>query len=273
MKLLLSLLVAFIVAPFKRAGVAYMERENFGLRSIRAPRSKTGLLPVGVFSDGSYNDRPADHCFGIAPGLLDPNRWHIYENDFDQFIAADWVITETQAGATQGLAAGDGGLLALVNSAADDDLNAIQKTPAGFLMEAGKPAVWGCRFKVSDATQSDLVVGLQIVDATPLAVSDGIWFQKDDDDTQLDFHVAKGAAQTDVNNIVLLANDTFLSVEWIYDGETSIFYGVNGVIRGFVPFTNLPNTQDVTVSLAVQNGDANARTLTVDYAMAAKYRG
>ena len=37
--------------------------------------------------------------------------------------------------------------------------------------------------------------------------------------------------------------------------------------------TNLPDTVDHTPSIAVQNGDANARTLTVDYLLAAKYRG
>jgi thiazole synthase ThiGH ThiG subunit len=77
------------------------------------------------------------------------------------------VVTETQAGATQALTAGDGGLLLLTNTAADDDLVALQKTPAAFTLTAGKRAFFACKFKVSDAAQSDVAIGMQVIDTTP----------------------------------------------------------------------------------------------------------
>ena len=48
------------------------------------------------------------------------------------------------------------------------------------------------RFKLSDATQSDALVGLAITDTTAIdGVTDGIFFTKDDGDTNLDFVVEK----------------------------------------------------------------------------------
>jgi len=110
----------------------------------------------------------------------DVTKFHTYFNDFDVYTAGDWVVTETQAGATQALTAGDGGLLLLTNSAADDDIIVLQKTPAAFTFTAGKKTFFSARLMVSDATQSDFVVGLQVVDTTPLDVTDGVYFLKSD---------------------------------------------------------------------------------------------
>lgn len=205
----------------------------------------------------------------------DPTIYHEYYNDFDQFVAADWVITETQAGATQALTAGDGGWLALVNSAADDDLNAIQKTPAAFSFTAGKKAFFRCRFKVSDATQSDIAIGLQVVDTTPLDVTDGVYFLKADGAATIDVICRKNAitGSTSASAIATLTDDTFVELGWYYDGVSKLFYSVNRVVKGSLDAssTYLPDTI-TTVSIAVQNGEAAAKTLTVDYVYAAVER-
>ena len=93
----------------------------------------------------------------------DPTEYHLYFEDFDTYTAGDWVVTETDASATQALTAGDGGLLLLTNTAADNDLIALQKTPASFTFTAGKASFFSCRFKVSDATQSDVAIGMQVM--------------------------------------------------------------------------------------------------------------
>lgn len=208
-------------------------------------------------------------------GMPDPTAWHVYFEDFNAYTAGDWVVTETQAGATQALTAGDGGLLLLTNSAADDDLNALQSAVGSFLMEAGKRAVFKARFKISDATQSDFVMGLQIIDTTPLAVSDGIWFQKDDGDAQLDVYCGKssGAGTTSATNIATVADDTYLTVGWYYDGKASLAYYVNDVQRGTLDAssTYLPDAT-LALSFAVQNGEGVAKIMTVDFVMAAKER-
>jgi len=193
---------------------------------------------------------------------------HIYWNDFDTYTAGDWVVTETQAGATQALAAGDGGWLLLTNSAADDDLVALQKTPAAFTLTAGKQAWFTCRFKVSDATQSDIVFGMQVVDTTPLDVTDGIYFLKSDGAATVDFICRKNATtgSTSSSAIGTLANDTFARMSWYYDGISKVYCSFNGTVVASLDAssTYLPDTI-TTLSFALQNGEAVAKTLTCDY--------
>lgn len=207
--------------------------------------------------------------------MPDPTKFHTYFDDFDNYTAGDWVVTETQAGATQALTAGDGGLLLLTNSAADDDLVALQKTPAAFAFTAGKKVFFKARFKVSDATQSDFVIGLQVVDTTPLDVTDGVYFLKADGSTDLSVVCRKNAStgSTSASSIATIADDTFITVGFYYDGESKVFYSIDGVVKGSLDASSayLPDTT-CTVSFAIQNGEAVAKTMTVDYVFVADER-
>jgi hypothetical protein len=227
------------------------------------------------FPNGLVN-RNEDSIFASLK-TMDPTRYHQYLEDFDYFAAANWTITETQAGATQALTDGDGGILLLTNTAADNDLISMQKVGESFLLEAGKKLFFRARFRVSDATQSDLLMGLIVADTTPFDATDGIYFQKDDGDTQLDVYCRKDATtgSTSALNIATVANDTYMTVEFFYDGETSgrLYYGVNGSVLGYLDAssTYLPDTE-LTVSFAIQNGEAVAKTMSVDYIFVAKER-
>lgn len=197
-----------------------------------------------------------------------PTLFHEYWNDFDTYVAADWVVTETDAAATEALTAGDGGWLLLTNTAADDDLVALQKTPAAFSFTAGKKTFFACRFKVSDATQSDIAIGLQVVDTTPLDVTDGIYFLKADGAATADFICRKNATtgSTSAAAVATLANDTFIRLAFYYDGASRVSYAVDGVVKGSLDAssTYLPDTI-CTISFALQNGEAVAKTMTLDY--------
>lgn len=205
----------------------------------------------------------------------DPTLFHTYFNDFDTYTAGDWVVTETDAGATQALTAGDGGLLLITNTAADNDLVALQKTPAAFTFTAGKKTFFRCRFKVSDATQSDLIFGLQVIDTTPLDVTDGIYFLKADGAATIDIICRKNAStgSTSASAVATLANDTFIELGFYYDGQSKVAYEVNGSVLGSLDASSsyLPDTT-CTVSFALQNGEAVAKTMTVDYVYVAKER-
>ena len=205
----------------------------------------------------------------------DPTLFHQYMNDFDTYVAADWVVTETDAAATQALTAGDGGLLLITNAAADNDLVALQKTPAAWTFTAGKKTFFRCRFKASDATQSDLVFGLQVIDVTPLDVTDGIYFLKADNAATIDFICRKNATtgSTSAAAIATLADDTFIVLGFYYDGQSTVQYEVNGVVLGSLDASStfLPDTT-CAVSFAIQNGAAAAKTMTVDYVYVAKER-
>lgn len=211
-------------------------------------------------------------------GLPDPTGWHTYFNDFDTFDATEWTITTTEAGAgsaTEALTDADGGVLLVTNDAADNDNDFFQKVGESFLLEAGKKAFFKARFKVSDATQSDFVIGLQITDTSPLDATDGIYFMKDDGDANLDIYCRKNATtgSTSATAIATVVSDTYLTVGWYYDGAGSVAYFVNDVQLGTLDgsSTYLPDTE-LTISFGLQNGEAVAKTMSVDYILAAKQR-
>ena len=230
------------------------------ISNTRFPYGLTNVSEVDLFSDM------------VQP---DPTLFHQYFEDFDTYTAGDWTVTETDAGATQALTAGDGGLLLITNTAADNDLVALQKNPAAFTFTAGKKTFFRCRFKVSDATQSDLVFGLQVVDSTPLDVTDGIYFLKADGAATVDFICRKNAStgSTSASAVATMANDTFIELGFYYDGQSKVAYEVNGSVLGSLDAssTYLPDTT-CTVSFALQNGEAVAKTMTVDYVYVAKER-
>lgn len=231
-----------------------------GITVTRFPGGVTNVNDVNLFADMAQ---------------LDPTLFHTYWDDFDSYAAADWTVTETQAAATQALTAGDGGLLLLTNSAADADLNALQKNPAAFTFTAGKKSFFRCRFKVSDATKSALVIGLQVVDTTPLDVTDGVYFLKAAASTSVAIICRKDATtgSTTATGIATMADDTFITLGFAYDGVSKVAYSVDGAVKGSLDASSsyLPDTT-CTVSFAIQNGEAVAKTMTVDYIFAAKER-
>ena len=198
--------------------------------------------------------------------------FHTYFEDFDYYTAGDWTVTETDAGATQALTDGDGGLLLITNTAADNDLVSLQKKGESFRFASAKALFFEARFKVSDATQSDVVIGLQITDTTPLDVTDGVFFIKADGAATVDFRVEKNNTATTASAIATMANDTYIRLGFYYDGSSAVQYFVNGTYTGSSVTTNLPDDEDMTVTIAIQNGEAAAKTMTVDYIYVAKER-
>ncbi len=207
--------------------------------------------------------------------LPSPIKAHVYFEDFDYFTAADWTITTVEAGAgsaSEALTNADGGVLLITNDNADNDSDFFNKVGESFLFETGKKLWFAARFKVSDATQSDFVMGLQITDTTPLDVTDGVFFQKDDGDTNLDFYVEKDNTATSEAAVATVADDTYLVAGFYYNGVDAIEVYVNDVKQATVATTNLPDDEELTISFGIQNGEAAAKTMSVDYVMAAKAR-
>lgn len=225
----------------------------------------TTRFPNGVTNVGE------DSIFADIGQPVGP-RYHTYFEDFDYYTAGDWTVTETDAAATQALTDGDGGQLLLTNGNTDDDLLALQKVGESFLFESGKRLFFESRFKVSEATLSDVVMGLQITDTTPLDVTDGVFFISGNGDTAIDMVVEKNNTATTTSGVGNLADDTFITLGLYYNGSDKIEYAVNGVVGGASVVTNLPDDENLTVSFALQNGNAVANTMTVDYVYVAKER-
>jgi len=192
-----------------------------------------------------------------------------YFNDFMTYNSGDWTVTTTEAGtgsATEAVTSSAGGALLLTNAAGDNDLDFLQLKGEAFKLSSSKRAYFSARFKVSDATQSDFVMGLQITDTTPLATTDGVFFIKDDGDTNLDLIVEKDSTSTDTTAIHTMVDDTFVTVAWYIDPDASkVWYSINNAEPVSVVNTNLPDNEELTVSFGIQNGEAVAKTMTVDY--------
>ena len=205
-----------------------------------------------------------------------PHKYHTYFNDFDTYLASDWTITTTEDGtgsATEALADGDGGLLLVTNAAGDNDHDFFQLVKEGYKYEAGKQLAFHMRFKTNDATQTDIVAGLQLTDTSPLDVTDGIFFLKADVAATISFIVEKNSTQSTLTLPNSLADDTFMTLGSVYDPKDQKFHVFqNDVLAGTVVSTNAPDDEELTVSFGIQNGAAAAKTLTVDYIGASKER-
>jgi len=223
------------------------------------------MAEITRFPGGVVDQEAA--TFGAVYPQLDPAKYVRYFNDFHVYTAGDWTVTETQGGATQAIVAGHGGILKLGNSAADNDLNALQLTQETFKFASGRKAWMRARFKVSDATQSDLMIGLAITDTSPLEslVSDGVYFYKADGAATLSLEVRKDTAASSAN-IATMVDDTYLKAEMYYDGASTWRVWLNGAeVSSVTSATNMPDDEELAVTIAVQNGAGAAKDLHVDF--------
>lgn len=243
--------------------------------------------PGGVSTDYEYQN------LGSYP-YPNPTKWHQFWDDFDRFfyggattpaIQGDWLITTTGSG-TGLVADAANGIVVLTNGASDDDNTFVQwkggstTVSETFLWDSTKAMYFIARFKVSDATESDVVMGLQITDTTPLAVTDGLYFLKVDGSTTLNFLATKNSTSTTVAAATMVS-DTYIKVGFQYLPSGNNGYGgapicniwLNDKIVGnTTTFTNFVDDEELTISFGVQNGEAVSKLLSVDYILAAQER-
>lgn len=269
----LDLLLAGLLSLGRQA-LCFAERERFLLDTVQCPVNSAGFRHPVLFDGGVTNRDRATHPFGKVFPWSDFVSWNIDEDDFStRYLAADWTITKIGAGTSQALIAGDGGQLAIINSAGANDGTAYQRTVGAFVLDLTKPFIFGARFMVDSPTLTDVIMGLQAVTTTPFTdPTDGIWFKKAAAST-MDFIVRGASVSTTAAAAVpALTANTFVSVEFAYDGR-AVFYSVNGTIVGQSVPTNIPIVTALTPSFAVRNNaSAVAHTLTVDYFIAGKGR-
>lgn len=211
----------------------------------------------------------------------DPTKVYTFFEDFDYlFNANNWTETKIGAGGTSATNLADEpyGVLVLTSDALDNDGIQEQLIAETFTLSLTKQAWFKTRFKCAKATQSDLLVGLAVLDSTLLGatdgdgVTDGIFFSKEDGDALIDFNVQKNTTtgQSRVTSVGTLVADTYITLGWYYDGRGEVTCYVDDVKKGSVAMTaaNMPDTP-VTVSFAYLNGEAGASASTIDYFMAA----
>lgn len=251
----------------------------FDIKVTRYPGGITNLVDSSIFSDMYVEDRAS--------------KIHEYLQDFDQYVAADWVNTGAGSAA---LTAGDGGLLLL--SSAVSAFQSLQKTPAAFQNVKGF-RTWGRVTAALDSLVGNILAGLLNVTVTPFtgaSQTDGIYFTSAPTTGLLTGNVAVGGAIVSASMVgtngtqVALVAGAQANLAWYYDGgcysaapNGRIIFdasgpGVTSRSRISIPIpasgsgSAFPGTTLVTPTLAVNAPTAVVRTLTVDLAWAFKDR-
>ena len=229
-------------------------------------------MGVTNFPQGVSVGDPRVSSLGAVLPLLDPLTHTWWFDDFHRYVAGDWTVTETDAGATQALATGHGGQLLITNTAADNDVVSLQLGTTSFAFASGRKAWMAFRVKASEATDFEMFVGLAVTDTSPIASapSESVGFLKADDAATWAFSSrSSSAALQTASAIATHTVDTFQTLQMYYDGKSTIQLYVDGAKAGTITaaFASLLPTVDMRVTVACQAGAAAAKTLTVDYGL------
>jgi hypothetical protein len=191
-----------------------------------------------------------------------------YFDDFHRFTIGEWTSTETEAGAGDAsLTITDevGGVLLITNDAADNDVVNLQLIGEQFKLATGKTLFFEARVKISDATQSDFAIGLAATDTSLIAgVQDNALFTKADGSTSVAFDSDKDGTATTVS-AVLTADTSYHKYGFYFDGRGVLYIYVDGVLNATTVSTNVCDDEEMRISLSIQNGEAVAKTMSVDW--------
>lgn len=186
----------------------------------------------------------------------------------------EFTVTVTEAGAggdstiVNSAVAGET-LLLTTDNAEYDGLN-VQLKGEMFKLVAGQPLYFGIKCKISDATQSDLLVGLcetktdllkvAVTHGVTAAAVEGAFFLKVDAVTTISAQAYVVGVQTVTANSATAEDTSYHTYELYWDGTTLYWY-LDGILVTSAA-ASLP-TVDLTPSINVRAGAAAAKTLRV----------
>jgi hypothetical protein len=231
-------------------------------------------------------DRPG-HFLHSAPlpavgklGWISGYRWEA--SDFVAYSGPNtagegggWLLTETAAGSgnAQRVDVDDsaqGGWLKLLTDDGDNDTEILERVGEPWRYVAGKKLWFATRVKLSDANDGEAFFGLAIADTSPIASlpSDGLFFEKAETATKMDFHARKNGSSTELAAIdpTDLSDSVAREYALAVDSNGTVSVYVDGVLAGTVAMgnTNLPDDEDLHVVFAFQTGAAAAKSMSVD---------
>lgn len=156
----------------------------------------------------------------------------------------------------------NGGALLLTTDAAENDGVNLQMQGEAFQPAASTVITFHCKFRISEATQSDFIVGLCITNTTLLGgMTDGIYVRKVDGSATVSAVLEQDSTETTGTAWTCVA-DTDYYLDIVCNGVTVDFY-VDGTMLTQLAQTNVPDDELLTPSVAVLAGTTSAVTLTV----------
>lgn len=187
---------------------------------------------------------------------------HVFDEDFlapalASALLVGWTNTAVEAGtgtSTHIAQAKAGGYLQW-DAAANENDGLQSQAEEGFKLEAGHPVHFRWIGNILEATQSDMLVGLCILDTSLLGgMSDGVYFRKVDGATALTFVTETGSTETETTVLDTIVKDTDYELEFYYDGIGKVYAYLDGVLVA-THTTHLPTTE-LAPSVAYLNGAA-----------------
>ena len=155
-----------------------------------------------------------------------------------------------------------GGAVLITTAANENDGGSYQLLGESFKTD-GNELYFGTSIATNEATQSDLLIGLSVTDTAMLGgLANGIYFECLDSATGISAVTESGSSETQSDSLGTLADDTFIELEFYYNGSNVEFF-INGSSVATHTAT-IPSTE-MRVSFEYLTGAAAAKTMTLDW--------
>lgn len=203
-------------------------------------------------------------------------------NDFTQAKEIDDFTVSAIASGTAAIASGvKNGVLRITANADSDNSGAnIQDKKAWIGIEAGKSVEFTAFIKGSEATQSDWIAGLTVIDTTLIGgMTDGIYFRKADGAATVECVIERDSTETTSGAVWTFAADTWyrLGIIVTLTGANAgkAAFWVDNVCVAEVTVANLPISSEefLVRSVEYMSGDASGTdTFDIDLLAAGQER-
>jgi hypothetical protein len=182
-----------------------------------------------------------------------------------------WTVTRVEAGGGESTVAsvdGSGGIIRITTDAFDNDGINMQLIKESFKLHADNKLYFGIRMKLGEATQNDFFVGLAIADTDILGgVTDSVGFDKVDGSTAIEAYVNKDSTRTEVTPVATANTTAYHILEFFFDGaDDTVRFFYDGVETSrLASYANIPDDEDLSVSVHYLTGNAAIETLDIDW--------
>lgn len=172
-------------------------------------------------------------------------------------LTGEDAATEITAGTTH-----SGEMQVLPDATENDGFNLCVEGES-FKLESGMPLYFGCRLKMTDADQSDLMIGLFITDAELWGgVSDGVYFESADATATATFVTEKDGTETSDTSAGTLS-ESYTILEFYFDGSSIRAYFDNTLVA--TSSTNIPDDEAMTFIVECLTGEGVANGVVIDW--------
>ena len=175
-------------------------------------------------------------------------------------ITGEDAATEITAGTTY-----SGEMQVVPDGTSENDGFNLHLEGEAFILATGKPLYFGIRLKMIDADQSDLIVGLFVIDTGIWGgVTDGVYFSNVDEAATLSFTTEKDSSPDVASAAAGTLTETYKKLEFYFDGAGTIKAYVDNTLVATTS-TEVPNDEALTFAIEILTGETTANGVIIDW--------